>query len=190
MSPAALSVDRFSFLLKEALQLFYEDLAKTRPPDLRTSWYKREQEIVSLFSFRYLVPLLQREGVDPGVLRIEGRVRQHPTTGDGRERGRKDLVVWPDCLDTVWRPDVKHPLAVLEWKLSTSEITPKQILDGAETDLCWLKANADLMGAGYGILVEWPQRKLRIICRQVTNQRGSCIEEVLISFPRAIAATA
>ena len=184
----ALSPDRFSAMVKEALARLYEDLAITKPPKQRASWCRREQEIVSLFSFKHLVPILQREGFDPGVLRIEGRVRQHPAESDKKERGRKDLVVCAEYLDTVWRPEVRNPIAVLEWKLSTSEITSKQILNGVAADISWLRANSDLMGAGYSILVEWPEGKLRITCRKISNQEGCCIEESLIDLPRAAAA--
>jgi hypothetical protein len=184
----ALSVDQFSNILKEALSLLYEDLAKTRYSDRDGSWWKREQEIVSLFAFKHLVPIFQRNSIDPSVLRIEGRVPQLPTETAKNERAARDLVVWADCLDTVWRPSFKYPIAVLEWKLSTTRHTPRGIQTGdknsVKADLAWLKRNSPFMGVGYSVFVEWPQNGLKITCKRVSNDGSHCVEDLLIELPQ------
>jgi hypothetical protein len=186
-----LSANHFSNLLKEALGLLYEGLIKSRHSNQDRSWFRREQEIVSLFAFKYLVPILQREGIDPGVLRVEGRVPQLLTEIAKKERAARDLVVWEDCLDTVWRrPDVR-PLAVLEWKLSTSKPTPRRFWtgkkDSVKADLDWLNRNSRLMGVGYSVFVEWPEDGLKITCKRVSNDGARCVEDLLIELPHAAA---
>src|SRR5208283_4404272 len=166
LKPMVLLVDEFSNILKEALGSLYQELSKTQHPDHSRSWWRREYEIVSLFAFKHLAPILQRQGIDPGVLRIAGRTPQLPTETDKKRRARRDLVVWADCLDTVWRPGIKFPLALLEWKISTSKTTPPKILtgrkDSVEADIAWLTHNSRLMGVGYSVFVEWPRHELKI----------------------------
>jgi hypothetical protein len=149
-------------------------------PDL-PRWYEREQEIVSLYAFGHMVPLLLRERIDIGQLVVEGRIPQialkigtfpnlkRPYFDD---RVRRDLVIRKRRHDGYFRvpgePD--PPFAVMEWKISVADRTPKYIRDDYETDLCWLSDNAALMKVGYCVLVEWPDGALRIRCARICGR--------------------
>jgi hypothetical protein len=185
----SLTVNQFDEILTQALASLYEDLSHTLDPKGKRSWWRREQELVSLFTFKHLLPILQRVGIDPGVLRIEGRVPQVQTETHKNERARRDLVVWNHHLDTCWRPDCQQPLAVLEWKLSTSRRTSNRMhsapANSVNADIQWLTRNCHLMGVGYSIFVEWPDGILRIRCVRVCSKQGlpAQWESVLLPQP-------
>ena len=162
-------------IIQEGLSSLYRELSTA-------SWYKRENEIVSLFAFGHLVPVFQRESLDSAVLDIEGRVPQ--IEPPDAPRGRKDLVIWARRLDSYWR-DKKavgewerngvqrvatnwrgdRPFAVAEWKLNDRI--------GFEADKAWLKANSGLMQVGYAILVERPGSALKLTSVRIQEGKES-----------------
>jgi hypothetical protein len=180
-----LTVCQLDALIAEALTSLYGELLKTRDPETDRSWQRREQEIVSLFAFGHLAPLFQREKIDIALLRIEGRVRQVPTESDPRKRAARDLVIFRDRLDTLWRPS--DPFAVMEWKLSTQRKTPKRILtgdkDSVATDVIWLERNFHYMEVGYSVFVRWPNWNLKITCERICNDAGRCQRGMMLELP-------
>jgi len=172
-------------IIREALGSLYRELSTA-------SWYKRENEIVSLFAFGHLVPVFQREGLDSAVLDIEGRVPQIEPRNP--LRGRKDLVIWAHRLDGYWRDEKAvgewkrsgvqrvatnwcgdRPFAVAEWKLDDRI--------GHQADKAWLKANSGLMQVGYAILVERPGSALKLTSVKIQDGQES---PFLILPPAAI----
>src|SRR5215472_8511720 len=120
------------------------------------------------------------EGIDIGQLVIEGRIPQlspksktapHPNRPYFDGRVRRDLVIRRRRHDGFFRfrgePD--YPFAVMEWKPSVEDRTPKSIRDGYENDLRWLPDNASLMQVGYCVLIEWPAETLKITCARVCD---------------------
>ena len=105
-------------LVKKALRSLHRDLP---------GWYRREQEVVSLFAFGHLVPLMQKKGIDLGQLCIEGRVRQvepkrnaksHRKRRDLDEHAHRDLVLFSKRHTNYWSPHdqtEKDPIAIMEW---------------------------------------------------------------------------
>jgi len=144
-------------------------------------WYEREQEVVSLYAFAHLAPVLHREQIDAGQLVIEGRVPQlacktgtepHPSRPELDRRARRDLVIrrrrHHGCFRVPEAPDC--PFAVMEWKLSIAKRTSKRLVAEFETDVQWLVDNGDMMQVGYGVFVEWPDGNLRIRCVRVQGR--------------------
>ncbi len=145
-------------------------------------WYKREQEVVSLFAFGHVAPALLREGIDIGQLTIEGRVWQstpkradkvHLRSKELGERVRRDLVFWEHRNDGWWRsPRPSVPLAIMEWKLGSGTATRKSY----EIDVEWLTQNGKAgaeggpsMQVGYAVLVDWSKDVLSIECKRIEN---------------------
>ena len=186
-----LTVSRLDVLIIEALESFYFELLSTTDPDKRRSWFQREQEIVSLFALGHLAGLFRKKRIDIALMKIEGRVPQEPTKHGGKRWAARDLVIFPHRLDTVWRPGnpsgVIEPLAVMEWKLCTHEITPKRARTGGKdsvaADIAWLKRNSHLMGVGYSVFVQWPRWKLGIRCERILNDGGQCKQETILDLP-------
>lgn len=190
----SVTAEQFEEILKEALRTLYQDLSQTWDSMKEHSWWRREQELVSLFAFGHLVPIFQRKGIDASILRIEGRVPQLQTEHHKNVRAARDLVVWNDHLDTWWRPDCLPPVAVLEWKLSTSRRTKRTAISSASNsvnaDIEWLKSNCHLMGVGYSIFVEWPDGALKITCVRVCFENFHRDHRILVVLPNAASATA
>ena len=169
MTDVGLTVNTVDALVSEALTSLYTDLQGRR------DCYKREQELVSVFAFGHLAPLLLREGIDPGQLCVEGRVPQanrkrgavsSPTRRDLDDHAHRDLVLFRRRHCTHWCGNA--PYAVMEWKLSVKARTLAKAKKDYKIDLDWLQDNAHLMRVGYCVLVEWVG-KLRIQCERVCN---------------------
>lgn len=92
-----------------------------------TNWRGREREAVSLYAFGFLAPrcephnLLRKStqiGLDVAVPQLSGPRRKKLVC--------KDLVIWPEPAGTCWdeagKP-TRFPIAILEWKTRTSEIS-------------------------------------------------------------------
>jgi|SRR5271166_4365863 len=174
-------------VIKASLTSLHADLPR---------WYEREQEVVSLYAFGHMVPLLLRENIDIGQLVVEGRIPQIALkvgTSPNLKRPyfdhrvRRDLVIRKRRHDGYFRvldkPD--HPFAVMEWKISVADRTPKNIADDNEIDLCWLRDNADLMRVGYCVLVEWPDGALRIKCARICGRE---VDREFLGLPQVEAA--
>jgi len=167
-----LSVPLLDQMVKSALGSLYDDLKTTNPHGV--SWYRREQEVVSLFAFGHLVRLFFSHSLDTALLTIEGRVPQacgKKPKAKPKLRGQRDLVIWSQRLDGYWRnPDIPiNPFAVIEWKLSTSNATDSRIHAEHEEDVEWFKKNSECMRVGYAVFVRWPNRTLNITCKRISK---------------------
>jgi len=92
-------------IVAESLASLYADL---RP------WHEREQEIVNLYAFGHLAPLLLSQPIDTGLLAIEGRIPQltpkigkrlHPKRRHFDECVRADLVIRKQRHECFFRVD-------------------------------------------------------------------------------------
>ena len=87
---------------------------------LVSQWQAKENNWVSYFAFRYLVPRCRPDGPlsDPAQIGVEVSVPQPPKR---RTRGvRRDTVIWSKAGMTCWGDGwsaCSHPLAILEWKV-------------------------------------------------------------------------
>jgi hypothetical protein len=170
-----LSVALLNEMVRTALAGLYADLKSATLPD-GNPWYRREQEIVSLFAFGHLVPLFKDHSLDAALLTIEGRVPQicgKTPKETPKLRGQRDLVVWSSRLDGYWRePKPKppiNPFAIMEWKLSTGKKTSIYSQREYKRDVEWFSKNAHLMQVGYAVFVQWPETTLRISCTKIEN---------------------
>lgn len=152
---------------------------------LSAHWYKREDEIVSLFAFGHLAPLLHNNSIDMGQLGIEGRVPQVWCHRRGRrqsaDRAQRDLVIWNHRNHGFWRVEGKpdRPFAVMEWKLLNYEKDRGRILAQHRDDIDWLQQNSSLMRVGYAVLVEWPDG-LKLRCARIEH---GVVNERFLTLP-------
>jgi len=170
-------VSTLDALLREGLASLFQEL-------ILAPWYKREQEIVSLFAFGHFVRLFLGQSIDVGQLCIEGRVPQvwahRRSRRAGSSRAQRDLVIWARRNDGFWRvenlPD--RPFAVVEWKLSLSDKTGARKRAEYKDDIDWLRYNASMMRVGYAVLLDRHEGKLRLRCTRVEN--GEINEKFLV----------
>ena len=101
---------------------------------LQTSdWYGRENELVNLFAHGFLARQGHAGAPQATQVGIEVAVKQLPRDG-GKELVRKDLVLWGEPNQTVWRDGkpVNDPVAVIEFKVNDHR--------KCEVDLAWLRS--------------------------------------------------
>ncbi|MFN0012081.1 MAG: hypothetical protein ACKVS8_10600 [Phycisphaerales bacterium] len=115
------------------------------------TWIGRERELVSLFAFGHLVPLVSPRSVlrSAAQIAIEVGVKQtllaDPTQARRKEYVCKDLVIWPGAFMTCWNgagePE-QVPLAILEWKRGgyRTPLSPRKPFSHADHDQKWLMA--------------------------------------------------
>jgi hypothetical protein len=130
-----------------------------------TNWYGREREVISLFTFGFLLPRCRPESVlrHPTQVAIEGAVIQ--IGGPNRKKlVTKDMVIWPEPLMNVWDEDrqpANHPAAILEWKANKTTVSGY--------DVNWLRQfSSDLPDfVGYAVCLDVLQRRFRLSCTRV-----------------------
>ncbi|HNT27494.1 MAG TPA: hypothetical protein PKH10_04855 [bacterium] len=92
------------------------------------SWNGRENEVVNLFAHHILIGSKMTNELAPSQIGIEVAVPQ--VTGSRKKLVRKDLVIWPEPLMTVWTPGA-IPAVIMEWKRDRWSDT--------KDDIAWLK---------------------------------------------------
>lgn len=178
------SIERFEAILHTSLTGLFEELG-------RSNWYIREHEIVNLFTFGHLVPMFQHHGLDLTMIGIEFPVLQVDVTDKSRFGARKDLVIWPEGLTTLWkncevaphmntkglRVSGRKPFAIIEWKVISRihdavEATRRELAH--EKDIIWLTRNldGDMMSIGYAVLVTQHAGEIRVKCVKVSDKPG------------------
>jgi hypothetical protein len=176
------SIDRFETILHSSLTGLFEELG-------RSDWYIREHEIVNLFTFGYLVPEFQAHGLDLTMIGIEFPVMQVDVTEKSRFGARKDLVIWPERLTTLWKdcelaPHMKlkdlrfpgrgrKPFAIIEWKvISRIQATDARRQERAHNeDIAWLTRNLEgrMMTIGYAVLVTQQADEIKVKCVRISD---------------------
>jgi hypothetical protein len=177
------SIDLFETILHDSLTALFRELG-------RSNWYIREHEIVNLFTFGHLVPRFQARGLDLTMIGIEFPVMQVDVTEKSRFGARKDLVIWPEPLTTLWKdcelaPHMKlkdlrilgrKPFSIIEWKVvSRIHAADAGKQERAhERDIAWLARNLDgdirMMTIGYAVLVTQHSGKITLKCVRVSNK--------------------
>jgi hypothetical protein len=144
------SIQRFETILHASLTWLFNKLRDC-------NWYIREHEIVNLFTFGELVPQFQAHGLDLTMIGIECPVMQVEVDKRSRFGARKDLVIWPERLTTLWKdceltPHMKlkdlhalgrKPFAIIEWKV-ISRIHSADVIKQQRAhlqDIAWLTRN-------------------------------------------------
>ncbi len=83
----------------------------------RTDWRGRENELVNLFAHHCLAPEIREDGILRSFDQVGIEVAVPQVTGSRKKLVRKDLVIWPEPLMTVW---TGMPAAIVEWKRNDS----------------------------------------------------------------------
>lgn len=189
------SIELFEEILRDSLTELFERLCCS-------DWYIREHEIVSLFTFGSLVPRFQTHGFDLTMIGIEFPVMQVDVTEKSRYGARKDIVIWPGPLMTLWkdcklsphmnlkdlRTTGRTPFAIIEWK-----VINRRIHDGTEAqrrqkshkkDIEWLKRNLDgdirMLMIGYAVLVTQDEGKIEVKCVKISNPPTQATDFLLL----------
>lgn len=154
-------VNEIDDIVRESLVEFVEDV-------FSSSWWGKEREAVSLFSFGYLVKRCRKGSVlyDPAQIGIEVRVPKPDSFGLKREVC-KDMVIWPAPGMTCWDENNKptrQPLSVLEWKVHAPGVSAR--------DLEWLRAfsvrRPDFIG--YALCLNLDGKDFRLRCARIQNE--------------------
>ena len=148
-------------IIRESLVEFVEDI-------FARSWWGKEREAVSLFSFGCLVKRCRKGSVlyDPAQIGIEVRVPK-PDNFGAKKEVCKDIVIWPVPSMTCWDENMKptqQPLTVLEWKVHEPCVSAHDL-----EWLCAFSANRpDFIG--YALCLNLNRKDFRLRCVRVQNQ--------------------
>jgi hypothetical protein len=128
-----------------------------------STWYGRENEVVNLFAHHFLMRHLgELPFLDPSQIGIEVAVKQIPKAGR-KKLVRKDLVLWNNPLETVWKDGVAKniPAAILEWKIGK--------IAKCDADIEWLLDYTKI----------YPHVLGYSICAFTKDKRGVCYKKVV-----------
>jgi hypothetical protein len=174
------SIQRLETILRDSFVGLFNRLREC-------NWYIREHEIVNLFTFGELVPQFQAHGLDLTMLSIECPVMQVEVDESSRFGARKDLVIWPERLTTLWKdceltPKMKlkdlyalgrKPFAIIEWKVISRIYTADVIKQqrAHQKDIAWLTRNLNerMMTIGYAVLVSRHGGEISVKCVRISK---------------------
>ena len=143
-------------------------------------WRGRENELVNLFVFGYLLPRLcpPAGNLDPTQIGIEVAVPQLAESGKRRKSDvRKDLVLWRRARTTNWtplEPGVSRVLAVMEWKslnnIGIRESAPRKRREH-EHDVQWLQASTrlDEEMTGFAVIADLRSESFSLSCTVIRS---------------------
>jgi hypothetical protein len=125
-----------------------------------TGWWGREREVVSLYSFNYLLPSLIEvlPNFHPSQLGIEVAVPQIQEP-NSKAQVNKDIVIWPEPFMTCWDNDgnpTRYPVAIMEWKANVQELS--------NTDIDWLCSYSakNIQFVGFSTTIDLMNRRFKL----------------------------
>ncbi|MGH9883704.1 MAG: hypothetical protein ACRD6N_19950 [Pyrinomonadaceae bacterium] len=156
---------------------------------------RREREVLNLFVFGHLLPLVSPNGPlhSGGQLAIEAAVPQHKAAANLRKEPDvcKDLVIWPRPWMTCWNSEGlprRFPIAIAEWKVvswrDNGTTARKKITEYHRNDIPFLKRMSAEQGGfiGYAILLDLREHHQFLRCARV---EGGEVVPSWLSWPDA-----